>query len=818
MPGPWEKYAAQSKAKASTASSSESGPWNKYKGSAPKDGGFDANAAIQGFGQFATAGYLPELTAVLGKLVPDPTAAIDAKLRAEGFKVDQPEFQGVTTDESRAMQKRLAEESPASYYGGGVAGAIASAPIYSAALKGAGIVREAAQVKAASDAGRLARAGVAARNLGARALQAGKEGAVLGAAANPNTEEGQEGFNPTQRVFNAGVGGLISGAVPVAASAAKGAVDAGVSATKWGATKLVSSLGGVKPEVINEYVRFSERINSAPSVEALKEVSDNFVGKLASDVDAKRLTAEEAKGAFKAFESELKDAYRTAGYDARDAVTSAQQTLKDAHNSRLQQLSGDVYDTIKKLKTDVQSKSGQALETLNRSDAKVDLAGVYSQIDNTIDRLKAAGTDDALSVAQKLQDYKARIMTQNWAKIDAPGAKKLIQGLDQITEYSPMAGAFDKAKNSAFKGIRAALDDSLKGSVPEYAQQMKGVAQDASLLERVSEFGDKQTAAGLLNRLESPNQMERAAALKELGKRYGVDFVEAARTENLPEHRLLQSAQARQEALRPDRVAVKIDEKLANSRQKSTFDAAQGALDTAQEKLSPFKPLAPNNAGQTMAQQKLAHLAKGNNIELEDMFRELGKLTNTDFVQAMKDRNVLAAFEKGATNGSRNTLMGAVLGFLIGSGPGGAAMGAAAGRAVDQWGPAITKKILDGAIVVSKSPSVETIKRLSIPEDAKRNMIIGLENYMIRERAPNVSMVASKSDGRRGVSSDEPKGESKWAADGALKLGITDPAEINALMSSREGKKLLMEASNPAAAGKTLLRIKTQIEKGRQAR
>jgi hypothetical protein len=48
------------------------------------------------------------------------------------------------------------------------------------------------------------------------------------------------------------------------------------------------------------------------------------------------------------------------------------------------------------------------------------------------------------------------------------------------------------------------------------------------------------------------------------------------------------------------------------------------------------------------------------------MFQRLGKMTDTDFIQAMHDRRILDTFEKGATNGSRNTLMGGVIGFLFG--------------------------------------------------------------------------------------------------------------------------------------------------------
>lgn len=811
MPGPWDKYSQPQ-------SQDQSGPWAKYQTQSPSDDSGPsaadrANTAIQGFGQMASAGYLPELTAAAGSLVPDPNAALDAKLKAQGVTINQPDDTYASRrDASRQQQTDMADKDPAAYYAGGVAGAIASAPAYGAALKGLGIAKNIAPV--ASDAGFMAKAA----NLGSRAVQAGREGAALGLVSNPNTQVGDDGLNLPGRIVNSVTTGGLSAAIPGAVDLVKGAAGAVGDAAKWGGTKLLSSLGGVKPDVIKEYAQFSDRINAAPSVDALKQISDDFVGKLNSDVEAKKISLDQAQDAFKGFQSDLKDTYRTAGYDARDAVTSAQQTLKDSHNARLQQLSGDVYDTVGQLKSDVQKQSEQALDTLKQSNAKVDLSPVYDQIDQTAAKLRDAGTDESHAVADRLDAYKARLTQQSGDSIAAPAAKKLIQGLDQITEYSPMAGSFDKAKNGAFKEIRGTLDQTLKDAVTEYRDAMAPVAKDASLLSRVQDFGDKQTAAGILNRIDAPNQMDRRAALQELGKRYGTDFVTAAKPENLPEQQILNKAQANVESLRPDRVADKVDQTLASSRQNSQLQSAQGAYDQAQKNLAPFKSLSPNAAGQTQAQQKLMQLSKGKNIELEDMFNQLGKLTDTNFSQAMKDRNVLAAFEKGATNGSRNTLMGSLIGFTIG-GVGGAAAGGASGRVMDQWGPAVTKKILDGAIQVSKSPTVASISNLDLPEPVKRNMVIGLENYLSKEKIPvNRSMVASNpSDQNQGANrgvagANPPKGEDKWAQTGLQNLGIKDSTIQQQLLSSPQGKKLLVQASDLKPGSAAMQKINQQIQ------
>lgn len=625
-------------------------------------------------------------------------------------------------------------------------------------------------------------------------------------------------YIPVGKLAEAGVGGL--------ARVSGKATDAVGAASRWAGVKALSNMGGVSPENIKEYLNFSDRINSAKSVDQLKEISDGFVGRLADDVQSKAISADQAHEALKGFQSDLKDGYRSAGYDARDAVTSAQQSLKDAHNARIQNLSSDVYDSVNRLKSDVQTGSQKALNVLDASDATrnsskgvnpfVDLDAVHSKIDSTISDLKKSGTDESLAVADKLQTYKTRLqgMAASDGTIPATDAKKLIQGLDNTTKYSPMAGAFDDVKNGAFKGIRAALDESTKLAVPEYRKAMEPVARDADLLSRLSRFGDKQSGAGALGNINAPTQLENRAALQELGNKYGADFVSAAHPRNLPEQQILNKAQATQDALRGDRVAEKVDQAISGSRQKAALDSAQSQLRSAQERLAPFKSLAPNAAGQTTAQQKLLQLGKGKNIELDGMFHEMGKLTDTDFVQAMKDNQVKAAFEKGATNGSRNTAIGAMIGYAA-DGVGGGAVGASAGRIADQWGPAITKRILDGAIKVSKSPTAETIRALSVPDSVKQNMLVGLKSFagagtqMARGQSAARSVADAYSQSSQNRS--PAKGEDRWAANGAQVLGLKDE-HTQALMQSPQGKRLLIQASDLKPGSKAMKAIQDQIQ------
>lgn len=774
--------------------------WKQYKslGQAPSDS-FDPEAAIQGAGQFASFGYLPEATGLVGRAIPDPTAELDERLRAQGTKIIQKPFRGVTTDESREMQEEMARKSPWSYYGGGTAAAFASAPLYATALERAGIVHHVPEMaKFAEKTPFLQKAKAYGSHLGQRMVESAKEGVTLGAFVNPNEKPGEEGFNLPHRVENAAVSGAFSGLIPPAADLAIGTKRVVGKGTGWLGSRVLSFMFGVKPQIIEEYAKYSQRINSAKTLKELKKISDDFVGQLKADVDAKKLKVEEAQEAYKNFNADLKDAFRTAGFDAREAVSNAKIALRDAHGTKLQQVSGDVIDYINQLKKDVQTGSAKALDTLDQSGAMVELAPTYAQIDDTIRRLEQGGTDEALALVERLKAYKERLVKEFGEFIPAVDAKNRIKAIDRITEYSSLAGSFDKEKNAAFKGIRASLDESVKNTVREYRDAMIPVNKDSDLLSRLSPFAERQAGVTNLGRIRNPNQLENLKALDELGQKYEVRLLEAADMENLPEYDTLKRLEAAHETFRSDRVARKIDDGLAHSYEKNQLENAQEKLRQSQENLSPFKALAPKEDGRTAAQEMLEKLGKGKNIELEELFTKLGKMTDTDFVQAMKDQEVLAAFQKGAYNGSRNTLMGTLMGYWFGDSVPYAVGGGALGRGVDQWGPVWTKKALDAAIWISKRPTIEAVMRLSLPEGMKKQMILGLKD--------------SIAQGSREVR-ESFKSEDRWALQGVEKLGIKDENIIYSLLKNPKAKSLLIQASDMKPGSPGMRKIRDEVLK-----
>jgi hypothetical protein len=148
--------------------------------------GSTAEAALQGFGQGGTLGYLPEINARveqgLNTIVPESMGG------SKGFNTGDRSYEEILAS-NRARDKRLQTESPLAYGGGNIAGAISTIPVGGAALKGVGAAAKLAgagkAVKGVSNIAKaIPRAGVDSA-LKAKMLQSAVSGAAYGGAMNP---------------------------------------------------------------------------------------------------------------------------------------------------------------------------------------------------------------------------------------------------------------------------------------------------------------------------------------------------------------------------------------------------------------------------------------------------------------------------------------------------------------------------------------------------------------------------------------------------------------------------------------------------------
>lgn len=762
--------------------------WNSENQSEQKPKTGAGESALESFGNAATFGYLPHIQAGVSSAV---------------FGDDYTK----TRDENIARQALQRKEHPTASIAGTGAGIVASA----IGTGGLGAVAKGASA-------------------GKKIYEGMKAGAIIGGITNPGDTEGE--ISPMQikeRALGAGIGAAVTPALVGAKYVAKGA--------GWTGKKAFSSLFGISEDNAAKYLARRKEVNLAPELSEIKTQIDDAVLGLSRDVESGKVKLDQAQEALRDLKFQVRNNLTDAKVDAREAVRKTEELFKEAAAKVIQplkdkraptDLANEVVNSVEALKKQVIAKSGAAQEVLNSSGAKIDLAPVYGKIDKTIEKLKTYGTADADSIATKLQAYKERLFAENSGQIGAPAAKARLQGLDKITEYTPNAGAFDKAQNSAFKGIRAELDNSLKTGVSEYADAMAPVASDSRLLGNVSKaFGEESKAIGRLGQVAGPKGSLDRQTLAQLEQATGKpgaftkpidEYVRAqsilkdpkqleAMRRSLPEYAAYRQASAKLAKMRPDWSREQLENALKTSKEGRALSLAESSLLNAESRFKPVSSLTPSS---TEAKLKSFIRPGGAPIETQKALSLLESQTGRKFSQSIEDRAVLDSFSKAYANGSRNTLMWSIIGFITGGIPG-ATAGAIFGHTVmDKYGPKVGKAILDGVGRLRESPSIQTIRGLSLPQNVKNELEREFKVYLV--------MKDSGEAGLKRVASEDSKidrrpaiGEDKWAMSGAAKLGISDPSK---LMGSKEMKRLLIEASDLPVGSPRLKRIKEQLQKG----
>lgn len=219
----------------------------KAGGEAPAPQSDAVGAAIEGFGQGASMGYLPQLQAAVGSVLPSGSDDVDADLAAQGFTIDQAGDDYLSRrDESIARQEALSKSNPYIYNGSQLAGMIATAPAV-----------EMGVAKALPAAVRANRFGHAVAT-----------GATIGGVQNPGDETGEiAALQLKKRAENAALGGAVGGGADILARGASKVANAvkngGQYVREAGEANALRSAGAQKGQVnkLNKKGRMSETAN-----------------------------------------------------------------------------------------------------------------------------------------------------------------------------------------------------------------------------------------------------------------------------------------------------------------------------------------------------------------------------------------------------------------------------------------------------------------------------------------------------------------------------------------------------------------------------
>ena len=822
---------------------------------APSEAGSGIRGAISGI----TAGFDDEITGGLGAVGRvfgvknlgsakpfDPNSHYE--MASEPLSFDEiVKAYRENRDAQRNDQKLDMETNPKATIAGNVVGSIAS-PV-NKIIPGAGVSKLANAIKTSAT-----------------------QGAIYGAgASDSDLTKGEVGKFATDTALGAGIGAVVPPALKVTGAAVKG----GANAVKFAAKKGFQSVFNNTESNISKYLANSERINGAKTIGEIKDLVDETVGKLRDDVDAGKITESEAKEALRGVKEQVTRGLSDKKVDSKDALRTAESMFNDARDRAIAPIknvkaptdrAADASAMVAELKQKVTDLSTKARGELSDSDS-IDLKSTLDKIRSLSDEMRGNGSIEGQGMADRLDKYannlielsnnkgavkiapKAKSVIQendfNFGEnvtpkrqssmplgkrasgptenlVSGQKAKDIIQGLDPLSKYNLTAGTFDQGLSKAYKQIRRELDQALKDQSPRYREAMRPVAENASLLENASSaFGSPEVAVGKLGRLNTPrgefdratlSQLEQATGKQGLITKEADLYAQAQKVlkdpqaiakieQSLPEYQTLRQAMADVAKRNPKWTRVQIEQ--ATARQRKDLAEATSRRIFSEEKLAPFKALS-----QSSTENKINALMRNESkgINNREVFERLGKESGNDFLQMADDLAVKNSFEKGATNGSRNTVMGAVIGFAVG-GVYGAGAGATIGHTVmDKYGPMVGKKILDGIIKIRKNPSVQTIRGLEVPEGVKQELEREFKVFMIMKNSGEsaASRVAG-SDSK--VNRSPAKGEELWMQKGAEKLGI-DSEKV----TSKQGKQLLIEASDLPPDSKRLKTIKQQLQ------
>lgn len=176
----------------------------------------------------------------------------------------------------------------------------------------------------------------------------------------------------------------------------------------------------------------------------------------------------------------------------------------------------------------------------------------------------------------------------------------------------------------------------------------------------------------------------------------------------------------------------------------------------------------------------------------------------TDWASASTGAVIGAASGDSIENKIKNAAIGATLG--------------AANKVRRKYGTPLVSQGLDTVGTVLKKP-LNTVARATAPLAESGS---GIAATAVRKITPGSA--ANEASAVQNVASNEqdparkpaaPKGgPDRWALNGLDKLGITDARMADKLLMSKEGKRLLIEASDLKPGSPALQRIKDKIQKG----
>lgn len=583
--------------------------------------------------------------------------------------------------------------------GGGIANLFVGGPLYKGASKAAEaatkLVAEKLMVQGAEQIGKRTAQRIAG-DIVKNAIAKGAGGAVEGAiitAPHAITEAalGDPGDAAETVLSGIGIGTLFGGGGALAKDflgLGKDAVVKGAGLVsdqqenaKSIARKMAKVMTNVPEEDILHYAENADRANAVGSHEQVMDRIDGAVGKYSADVDMKRALRDDAK-------AKLDEGYKAAKFEKSRAVAPAS-------------LADELQGALENEKSTLGSLRDQADDALARSGVDFQTQHMIDMMENVKNSIGTVGKDgNRVAISKEAQGAIAKIDGHIQAirngfgdTIAAPEASSILRDLRRDINFNQVSGEFNDTFNKAAKEYTRNISETLKGrgagaeatgltkipELQEYAAYMTRMSGISDKLERMSaKFGTRERATGALNSILTEKGKINEELLAEFGQMTGKDYVSQLKAYK-DAHGTL------------DRIAAGQDlrsELVPNLH--ANFVDAEKAHAAAAETYGKVAKLDRGNTQSLIRNQGF----KTASIEDRRALERLGEMEGVNFLDMVKDRNVLDSFAKSRPQGSRMVkMMGMMLGAPFGA-PG-MAVGGLTGGIIDMYGGAILKKAMD---------------------------------------------------------------------------------------------------------------------------
>jgi len=429
----------------------------------PKEAGSQGQVALEGFGQGASFGYLPQLQSAAAPL----QDAILAKVASTDLGADllgvpkgsKPEDSTYTQrrDENTKRQQKLSDKNPWTYGGAALAGGLAAGVATTGMMPSAG---------AAAGVGRI-------RN-------AAKAGAIYGAAMNPGDVEGEVNLAQLpERIENAGKGMAIGGALGAGFEGAAKGLQVGARGTENVASKLKKWIIEEKPDAKEiEAAAKALGFKPTPGMTTDSQVVQNLESSLSQSPSipgmlVRRQQKKVAAGLAKGAENLTDDASQLTRFEAGE---QAKKQIIENVNKRFKS-SKDAFNDLRQYTKDMPSTE-RSVKAVSNNISKIDEVAVFedggaASIARSVNKvLEKQPSADQIKILRTMVGTKAKA-AERAGTGDARGIWEIYRKLGRLEESTIKRGVLSSARtDTEGKRIADGMLGQLKSAKKGYSEQM----------------------------------------------------------------------------------------------------------------------------------------------------------------------------------------------------------------------------------------------------------------------------------------------------------------------------------------------------------